>query len=418
MRAVTEKVIRSIPLFASLPEREIERLAGALAIRELPKGEIVLAEDQAGDRYFIILEGEVEVIKALGTPDERLLGVRKVHSLIGEMSLFTEDGRHTASVRTRTPVRLLEMSHVELDALLHRHPAFAYEIIRTLSRRLDRSENIIIDELRQKNKRLTELLDALEKAQEQIIENERYQKELEVAREIQMGILPSSLPVCSQLEFGAQIVPMEAVGGDFYDLIPLEEGKFGIAIGDVSEHGVPAALFMALTATLLRVEARRAGSPREVLETVNGHLLSMNETGMFVTLLYGVFDCLKLRFDYVRAGHEYPLLIDPGGEWVKIERSPGQPLGLFENLLLDEQHLLLPTDSLLMLYTDGVTESFDPEKKLFGHASAYHTVREVRQRPPAEICDHLLETLRIHRAGKPTEDDVTIMAIKVKPDAA
>ena len=75
---------------------------------------------------------------------------------------------------------------------------------------------------------------------------------------------------------------------------------------------------------------------------------------------------------------------------------------------------MLPADSLLMLYTDGVTESFDPENKLFGHENAFHTVRAVRKRPPAEICDHLLETLRIHRAGKPTVDDVTVMAIKVK----
>jgi serine phosphatase RsbU (regulator of sigma subunit) len=411
-----KNTIRSIPLFASLPEHEIEQLAEVLVLRELSVGELVLEEDQIGDRYYIILEGEVEVLKALASPDERLLGVRGPNSFIGEMSFFTEDGRHTASVRARAAVRMLEMSHAELDALLHRHPAFAYEIIRTLSRRLDRSENIIIQELRQKNKRLTELLEALEKAQEQIIENERYEKELEVARGIQMGILPSTLPVCTQLELGAQIVPMEAVGGDFYDLIQLEEGKLGIAIGDVSDHGVPAALFMALTATLLRVEARRAGSPRDVLEAVNGHLLTMNETGMFVTLLYGVFNCSERRFDYARAGHEHPLFIDPAGEWVNIERKPGQPLGLFENLLLDEQQLLLPADSLLVLYTDGVTESFDPENKLFGHENAFHAVCDVRQHPPAEICDHLLEKLRIHRAGKPTEDDVTVMAIKVKSD--
>jgi len=409
--------IRSIPLFASLPEREIEQLADVLVLRELPAGELVLEEDLTGDRYYILLEGEVEVLKALDTPDERLLGVRKANSFIGEMSLFTEDGRHTASVRARTPVRLLEMSHAELDALLHRHPAFAYEIIRTLSRRLDRSENAIIDELRQKNKRLTELLEALEKAQEQIIEKERYEKELEVARAIQMSILPSRLPECPHLEFGARIIPMAAVGGDFYDIIDLGEGTFGIAMGDVSDHGVPAALFMASTATLLRVEARRAGKPSEVLKAVNQHLLTMNEAGMFVTLLYGVFHCSQRRFEYARAGHELPLLIDPVGEQIPVARSAGQPLGLFENLLLDVQQLFLPAESLLVLYTDGVTESFDPDHVQFGHENTYRSARAVRNLPAEEICDHLLEALRTHRGGNRTADDVTVMAIKVKTDA-
>ena len=413
-----EQDIRSVPLFTSLPDREIEQLSRALVLREVQPGQLLLHEDEQGDRYYILLEGEVEVIKALDTPDERLLGVRGVNSFIGEMSLFTEDGRHTASVRARTAVRLLEMSHAELDALLHRHPAFAYEIIRTLSRRLDRSENTIIEELRQKNKRLTELLEALEKAQEQIIEKERYEKELEVARAIQMSILPSQLPECPHLEFGARIIPMAAVGGDFYDILELGEGLYGIAMGDVSDHGVPAALFMALTATLLRVEARRDEKPSEVLKAVNRHLLSMNETGMFVTLLYGVFRCSERRFDYARAGHELPLLVDPSGTPVPFERDPGQPLGLFEDLLLDEQSQPLQPGSVLVLYTDGVTEAINPDHQPFGTENAYRAISSERMKPAGEICDHLLDVLKIYRNGRIIEDDVTVMAIKVKDQGA
>ena len=410
----TEQSIRSVPLFASLPDREIEQLARALVVRDLHPNELLLQEDEQGDRYYILLEGEVEVIKALETTDERLLGVRGANSFIGEMSLFTEDGRHTASVRALTPVRLLEMSHAELDALLHRHPSFAYEIIRTLSRRLDESENITILELRQKNKRLTELLEALEKAQEQIIEKERYEKELEVARAIQMSILPSRLPECPHLEFGARILPMAAVGGDFYDILELGKGVYGIAMGDVSDHGVPAALFMALTATLLRVEARRTEKPSEVLKAVNRHLLGMNETGMFVTLLYGVFRCNEQRFDYARAGHELPLLVDPSGTPIPFDRDPGQPLGLFEDLLLDEQSQVLQPGSVLMLYTDGVTEAINPDHQPFGTENAYGSISSQRQKSAGEICDHLLGVLKAYRKGRVIDDDVTVMAIKVK----
>jgi len=137
-----------------------------------------------------------------------------------------------------------------------------------------------------------------------------------------------------------------------------------------------------------------------------------------VTLLYGVYHCAERRFEYARAGHELPLLIDPDGEWIEVTRSPGQPLGLFEDLLLDVQQLSLPVESLLVLYTDGVTESFDPDHVQFGHENTYRSVRAVRNLPAEEICDHLLEALRTHRGGNRTADDVTVMAIKVKTDAA
>ena len=114
--------LSSIPLFASLPADEIRRLEMRLHVSTCPPGKVLFQEGHSDDKFYILLEGQVEVVKALGSPEERLLGVRAAGNLLGEMSLFSRDGCHTASVRSLTPLRLLKVPHTELDALLHRQP--------------------------------------------------------------------------------------------------------------------------------------------------------------------------------------------------------------------------------------------------------------------------------------------------------
>lgn len=133
------------------------------------------------------------------------------------------------------------IAYADLDALLHRQPSFSYEMIRTISRRLDESENLTIHDLRQKNEERTKAYAELQAAQEQIIEKEKLEKELEVARDIQLSILPSELPQFPDCDLGASVVPMTTVRGDFYDFISLEGESLGIAVGDVTEHGIPTA---------------------------------------------------------------------------------------------------------------------------------------------------------------------------------
>ena len=408
-----QDIIRSISIFSSLPDEEVEHLAETLALEEIPQGYLLLEEDALGDRYYILVDGEVEVLKALGTADERLLGVRGPGSFIGEMSLFSEDSRHTASVRARTALQLLEMSPEDLGGLLYRQPKFVYEMMRVISQRLDESENITIQELRQKNIQLTQAYEELKAAQAEIIEKEKLEKELEVAREIQLSILPQEFPQCPRLDFGACIVPMAAVGGDFFDFIALDDDRFGVAVGDVTDHGVPAALFMALTATLLRVEAQRTGSPKNVLEEVNRLLLNMNEAGMFVTLLYGILDCKKNNFHYARAGHELPIVMNPRGMWKNVGQAVGQPLGLFNEPLIDEQTLDLPSDSLLVLYTDGVPNALDKQNQRFGLENFLVAISGEKDQPAQSLCTKVLEIMDAFRGGEDPYDDVTLVAVKI-----
>ena len=141
-------LIAQIPVFSSLPHPELVRLAEMLQEREFAAGAVLLQEGERDDHFYILLEGEAEVIKALGTSDERLLALRARGAIFGEMSLFNPQGRHTASVRARTAARALEMTRQDFDALLHRRPTLAYDMVREMSRRLEDTENATIIDLR------------------------------------------------------------------------------------------------------------------------------------------------------------------------------------------------------------------------------------------------------------------------------
>ena len=218
-------LIRQIPLFADLHGAEIGFVGDILHEVDIAPGILLFGENDPGDRFYIIVSGEVEVIKALGTPEERTVAVRGAGEFFGEMSLFEADGRRTAGVRALTPVRLLEMLRPDFDLLLHRRPAVAYQMIRVLSLRLNNSTNTTIADLREKNRQLARAYEELKAAQAQIIEKERLEKELEMARWIQRSILPSVLPSVPGYDLGAFLMPARAVGGDLYDFIPLPDHR-------------------------------------------------------------------------------------------------------------------------------------------------------------------------------------------------
>ena len=361
--------LRRLELFANLPEAELPALAATLRQRTLAAGELLFREGDTAGQCYIVLDGDVAVIKALGTPDERLLGVRPAGTVVGELSLFSPGGQHTASVRAHTPLVLVEMTRAELEWLLNHFPSLTYAMVQTLSLRLIESEQGTIRDLRQKNDALAKAYRDLQAAQAQIIEKERLERELEVARRIQRSLLPRGVPQVEGLDFGALMRPMSAVGGDFYDFMPLDGGRLGLAIGDVSDHGVPAALFMTMTVTLLRAAVRRGLPPADVLRAVNRDLLEFNEAGMFVTVLYGELDPASGDFHYARAGHEPPLVHDARGAAVEPPAAAfcrGQLLGIFNQPELDEQRVRLESGGTLLLYTDGAREATDPASRMFG----------------------------------------------------
>jgi sigma-B regulation protein RsbU (phosphoserine phosphatase) len=401
-----------IPLFASIPADEIRKIFADLRHIMLPPDATLFHEGDRGDSFYIVLEGMMDIIQALGTGDERLLITMTPGDYFGEMCLLDPLTLRSASVVSRTEVRLLEMSRTDFGALLRRWPEAAYDLARSLSSRLRRTDNTTILELKEKNRLLEKAYRELQAAQAEIIEKEKLDRELHLAWEIQNSMLPHSLPGFRGFDFGTRIVPARVVGGDFYDFIPLDDNTLGIAVGDVSGKGVPAALFMAMTRSLMRSEARGAGSAREALLGVNRNLLEMNDTEMFVTVLYGVLNRQTCEFHYGRAGHELPILCNNQGSTIAPGRGLGQPLGIAADPAIDEQSIVLSPGDTLLLFTDGVTDAFDDKGRSFGLERLRASLGTCCNDPPQQVCDRLTDLVMEYQYPTPQFDDVTVVAIR------
>lgn len=399
-------------LFGSLSASELEHLTQGLAERRLPADAILIREGEPGDRAYLIVDGELEIIKSLGEQGERLMAVLGAGEFIGEMSLLNPDQPRTASARTRGPARLLEMTPADFDRLLRRNPVLMYEVARELSRRLRDSDNATIRDLREKNRQLTIAYEELKAAQAQIIEKEKLEHELDMARQIQESLLPHTLPPLAGFDFGVRMLPARAVGGDFYDFIPLGKDRLGLVVGDVCGKGVPSALVMAMTRSLLRPSAGRNRSALQVVRAVNHHLLDMNESGLFVTVLYGILDQPTRQFTYVRAAHETPLVFDASGALLPVPRGLGQPLGLFDEAEMEELTLAVPPGGTLILHSDGAPDALDRDDVAFGKERLAEAAQAHLDLPAQALCNRLLDILNTYRGTAPQHDDITLVVVK------
>jgi sigma-B regulation protein RsbU (phosphoserine phosphatase) len=406
-----EQLLNRIPLFASLTSKEKSQVLNTIKVREFPAGTVFLHEGETGTCFYFILEGQVEIVKAKGAAEERRLGRRGPGEFLGEMSLFTPDGRRSASVLASEAVVLLEMSHANFQNLLHRFPKLVQEMLRVMSMRLRETNASTLRDLRQKNRQLAEAYQELLTAQAQIIEKEKLERELQLAREIQMAYLPQELPAMRGFDFGARMLPARAVGGDYYDFIPLDEGLLGVVVADVADKGVPAAIMMALSRSILRAEANGLALPGDTLRAVNGHLLEMNESGLFLTVNYGRLDQNNRTFSYARAGHEFPMLIDPGGNIVSVPHGPGQPIGFLPDPLMDVQTLSLEPGSTLFIFTDGLLDAMNAQDDFFGPERLHQSI-DLSQTSAQELCDAVIGKIQDFQGSNTQFDDMTLVVIR------
>jgi sigma-B regulation protein RsbU (phosphoserine phosphatase) len=410
---MTTNLLARIPLFADLPPDELDNLVAMLDVRELKPSEILFNEGDLGEHLYVVVEGELEVLMAAGKSEEMLLNVLRDGEYLGEMSLIMEGGIRTASVRARHASTLLSLSRTQFKDLIQRHPTLATSLVRVLSQRLDATNTATFRDLTEKNRQLQQAYDELKAAQEQLIEKERLERELEVAADIQMSILPDVLPSAPGFDFGGLILPARQVGGDFYDVFMLSGKKIGILIGDVADKGVPSAIFMARAHALIIAEADMHLLPGDVLRRVNMHITRFEKSAQFVTALYGVLDVETNEFSYARAGHEPPLLLTADGKVERLPYGPGMSLGLWEEIVLDERSTILPPGASLLLYTDGMTDCRNPAGEAFGLERIKEVLAGLVDLNAQQICDRLLATLQAYQNGSKQDDDVTLVAVHV-----
>ena len=404
-------LLARIPLLSDLPVEELDQLVRTLKVVELQPRDILFREGEAGEHFYVIADGGLEILLAAGTADELLLNVIGEGEYFGEMSLIMPGGQRTATVRARTPSTLLVMSREEFNNLLKRYPLLAYSMVRVSSERLDATNSSSFRDLKEKNRQLQEAYDELKAAQEQIIDKERLERELQVAAEIQISILPDVLSATPCFDFGARIDPARQVGGDFYDVFLVGENRVAVLIGDVADKGVPSAIFMARVHALVMAEADSYPTPEGVLRKVNGHVTRLEKSTQFVTALYGILDCASGDFNYARAGHEPPLILTPEGVQ-RLPHAPGMALGIWEDITLDVNRVHLSPGSSLLLYTDGMTDCRNPAGEAFGLGRIQEAFLTLRGLPAQEVCDRLLKTLLDYQQGSKQDDDVTLVAIR------
>jgi serine phosphatase RsbU (regulator of sigma subunit)/anti-sigma regulatory factor (Ser/Thr protein kinase) len=238
---------------------------------------------------------------------------------------------------------------------------------------------------------------------------QRFEQELEVARLIQQNFLPRHLPDLPGWQIAAYYRPAREVGGDFYDVIPLPDGRVAFVVGDVTDKGVPAALVMSATRSVLRASAQRLVEPGAVLERVNDHLCPDMPEKMFVTCLYGVLDPVSGHLRFANAGHDLPYV--KTAEGVVELRARGMPLGLMPGMAYEEKEATLEPGDSVLLHSDGIVEAHDPERDMFGFPRLKETV--ARAAGGQELIDRVLSDLEAFTgADAEQEDDITMVTLQ------
>ena len=242
-------------------------------------------------------------------------------------------------------------------------------------------------------------------------ERERIEQELLVARRIQQASLPKEVPTLEGWQIFPLYKPAREVGGDFYDFHLLSEGRLGLAVGDATGKGVPAALVMSTTCGMLRLAAQNYSSPGQMLRRVNEALFPYIPSNMFVTCFYAILDPKRGSLSYANAGHDIPYLRRRGGDCQEL-RARGMPLGLMPGMDYEQKEIVLDAGEEALLYSDGLVEAHDPKGEMFGFPRLQQLLAEHGDEKES-LEDALLEELSSFVGqGWEQEDDITLLTLR------
>ena len=352
-------------------------------------------------------------MQVLDGEEKRLLGILGPNDLFGEMSLI-DDSPRMATCMTLTATTVLEITEEAFDRLMSSSPAVAYAVIHKILAHVRELDRQSIQELKAKNEALEQAYEALQAAQAELVEKERLERELELAAAVQRDLLPGDLPQFPDYAFAAYLQPARQVGGDFYDVIGLDDERVGLLIADVADKGFHAALFMAVTRTLFHQASRHSLSPAAVTAAVHRGMMGVaREADAFVTAFYGVLHRPSGCLTYVRAGHERPLLFRPGH---KVEALPGDGrfLGMIPDLNLTEHTCRLQPGDRLVLFSDGLTDAINRIGEHYGEGRLAAALERGGRLQATELVAHIAADVADYGQGALPFDDLTLLVAEAR----
>lgn len=275
---------------------------------------------------------------------------------------------------------------------------------------------IDLDDLSRTIEKAVEQIQFVKSSQQEHRQLESLKDDLAIAGEIQQAILPREFPpfpdLQAEVDIFASMTPAKDVGGDFYDFFRIDDERIGIVMADVSGKGVPAALFMAVSRTVIRSTGLRGLSSSECMTYANKLLCHESLDCMFVTVFYGIYNMKTGEIDYTNAGHNPPYLLRHDNVVEPLQTSTNCMVGVFDDFEYKSDTLVLEPGDALITYTDGVTEAFNNEKQMFNESGLEDTLRSVPGAGSQEIVESIKEDLTDFVDGAPQSDDITILTLK------
>ncbi len=407
----TTAVIRGT--FSGLDRDTVDTLRAVAQRQKYPATTTLCHQGEIEHTFYLIVAGHVAIAQTMEDGSERMLAMLGPNGYFGEMGLIDDSPRNANCIAV-TDVTVLEVTEEIFDQFIEENPIIAYDILRRILSNTRQVEQLNMKALREKNEALEKAYSDLKAAQERIIEQKRIEHELALAADVQRSLLPGDLPQFDDYVFASYLHPARQVGGDFYDVMALDDEHVGLLIADVADKGFHAALFMAVTRTLFLQEGKRTLSPAAVATAVHDGMIEVATTDdTFVTAFYAVLHRPSGKLTYIRAAQDRPLLVRPG-EAVQPLTGNGRFLGMLPDLDLEEHVIQIQPGDRLVMFSDGVIDAINPQDESYGNGRLETAVKQGEMLSASALVRHIVNDVAAFQKDAPPFDDLTLLVLEAK----
>lgn len=418
------------PIMGTLPLDALADLVAGGALAAFAPGEFLLRRGETSDFALLLVEGTAHVFIDTPYGDVHLADVHGP-AVVGEVAAFTGVPR-TAHVQAMNTIRAVRIGAQALKEAGRAHPPFLEAALRQIGGRLETFNRAVgfyssalnalerhdfdmrlLDDLRNPLPELANFAASFRRLAEEIMVRQALRREMESATAIQRAMLPEPMEPADlghRGEIQACMRPAKEVGGDFYDMFPLPDGRLVMSVGDVSGKGVPAALFMSATQTALRYVLRRESDLATAIGIVNELLCATNSESMFVTLFSAVLNLDDGTLDYCNCGHLDVMVLRRDGT-TDILPPVGMAVGILDRARFGAQRVTLAPGDRLFLFTDGLPDAADPADNPFGEDRLREVTEAAREKAGTAFVDHILDAVERFAQGAAQFDDITLLVL-------